>query len=218
MIQRPSSQKSAWATWPKAFALTFMLMAVQAASAGQEQLAASMGETRNEVIATRDQLQSTVDALDALVKQKEGDLKPGYDGFVQQVSKTQATAELTKSRAKKMETDAKMHFEGWQKEIDGVANESLRKKGQKRLDNVQKSYNRTIATLQGASTGFEPFLSDLGDVKKILANDLTKDGLKSIRSTVSQAKFDLRIVRSHLFDAIKELDSMQNSLSSAASK
>jgi Skp family chaperone for outer membrane proteins len=201
---------------PKVLALALILMTAQAASAGQEQLAASIRDTRNEVVATRAQLQTTVNALDALAKQKEGDLKPAYDEFVAQVTKTQADAALTKARGQKMQADAKTHFGSWQKEIDSIANERLRKKAQKRLDKVEKSYNKAISQLEDAGISFEPYLSDLADVKKILANDLTRGGIKSIKRTVSKAKFDLSTVRNHIFDAIKELDSMEKSLSSAA--
>ena len=204
------------AAGPKALALALILMTAQAASAAQEQLAASLRDTRNEVVATRDQLQTTVNALDALVKQKEGDLKPPYDEFVAQVTRTQSDAAATKARAQKMQADAKTHFGGWQKEIDSIANEKLRKKGQKRLDKVEKSYNKAIGQLEEAGVSFEPYLSDLADVKKILANDLTRGGIKAIKGTVSKAKFDLSTVRNHIFDAIKELDSMEKSLSSAA--
>jgi Skp family chaperone for outer membrane proteins len=214
----PSIQNRIGAIRSKALALALILVTAQAASAGQEQLAASIGETRNEVIATRDQLQATVDSLDALVKQKEGDLKPAYDEFVAQVAKTRAAAAVTKTRSEKMQGDAKTHFDSWQKEIDSIANEKLGKQGQKRLDSVQKSYNKAITKLQGASTSFQPYLSDLGDVTKILSNDLTRGGIKAIRGTVDNAKFHLRTVRNQIFDAIKELESMEKSFSSTAGK
>lgn len=214
----PCIDNHTWVVRPKALALSIIFVAVQAASAGQEQLAASIGETRTEVVATRDQLQATVNALDALVKQKEGDLKPAYDEFVAQVTRTQASAALTKSRSAKMQTDAKTHFGSWQKEIDSIVNERLRNKAQKRLDKVQKSYSKAISQLENASISFEPYLSDLADIKKILSNDLTRGGIKAIRGTVSKAKFDLQNVRNHIFDAVKELESMEKSLSSAASK
>jgi DNA anti-recombination protein RmuC len=212
----PFIHNRTWAVGPTTLALALILMAAQAASAAQEQLAASIRDTRNEVVGTRDQLQATVNALDALVKQKEGDLKPAYDEFVAQVSKTQSDAAATKTRAQKMQANAKTHFGSWQKEIDGITNEKLLKKAQKRLDKVEKSYNKAISQLEDAATSFEPYLSDLADVKKILANDLTRGGIKSIKGTVSKAKFDLSTVRNHIFDANKELESMEKSLSSAA--
>ena len=125
---------------------------------------------------------------------------------------------MTRTRAEKMQGDAKTHFGSWQKEIDSIANEKLGKKGQKRLDSVQKSYTKAMTKLQEASTSFQPYLSDLADIKKILANDLTRGGIKAIRGTVGNAKFHLSTVRNHIFDAIKELESMEKSFSSAAGK
>ncbi len=203
--------------WARALMLALTFMAVEA-SASQEKLAASIQSTRDEVIATRDQLQATVNSLDALVKQTEGDMKPTYNAFVADVAKTQADSDKTSKRAGTMEADAQSHFSTWQKEIDGIANEKLRKKAQTRLAAVQKSYGKATAELSAASTSFAPFLSDLADVKKILANDLTPGGVKAIKGTVSKAKFDLQAVRSHLFDAIKELDGMQKSLTTTAKK
>lgn len=206
----PSRASSVAARWTS----LFLLLAAQVATASQEKLAASIGSTRDEVIATRDQLQTTVDTLAALAKQKQGDLKPAYDAFVKEVARTQANAALTTRRAESMQTEAQSHFDAWQRELEGVSNLSLRKKGQKRLDAVRKSYDRAAATLGSAGRSFGPYLSDLNDIQKILANDLTPGGVRSIRSTVSKAKFDLGIVRGHLYDTIRELDKMQKSLSS----
>jgi hypothetical protein len=214
----PFIQNHTAALRSKALALALIFVSAPAASAAQEQLAASIGETRNEVLGTRDQLQATVDSLDALVKQKEGDLKPAYDDFVAQVAQTQKAAGVTKKRSEKMQDDAKTHFDCWQMEIDSIASDKLRKQGQKRLDNVQKSYTKAITKLQEASTSFQPYLSDLADITKILSNDLTRGGIKGVRGTVGTAKFHLRTVRNQIFDAIKELENMEKSFSSAAGK
>lgn len=210
--------RRARAIGPKALTLLLTLLAAPLLSAGQAELAASIRQTRDEIVATRDQLQATVNSLDALVKQKGDDLRPAYNAFVAEVAKTQADAAVTKARASKMESEAKSHFGGWQTEIDGINNEKLRKQAQKRMDGVQKTYTKATSQVQSAGTSFAPYLSDLADVTKVLANDLTPGGIKAIRSTVSQAKFDLSKVRSHIFEAVKSLDSMQKSLSSTASK
>jgi hypothetical protein len=197
-----------------AFALS--LSNVGSATAGQDKLAAAMRETRDEVIQTRDQLQTTVNSIDALVKQKKGDLRPVYDDFAAQVTKTQAAAATTKSRVQKMQTEAQAHFSGWQAELESVNNPKLKDKGTKRLENVQKSYNQVLNQLEAASIKFDPYLSDLADMKKMLANDLTPTGVKAIRGTVGDAKFHLQNVRRPLYDAIKELDKMQKALTTSA--
>jgi len=180
--------------------------------AGQEKLAAKMTETSTEVLRTRDQLQTTMDALSALVRQKQGDLKPAYDAFCAEVAKTQAAASWTQKTAQEMATNSAVYFSDWAKELNGVVNESLRKKGLKRMKAVQEDYNDAAAALDKAGQKFAPLLSDLSDIQKILAQDLTEGGVKSLRGTVSSAEFNLRTLRRSINSAVEELAAVSKAL------
>jgi len=180
----------------------------------QARLAGAIKEIRIETTLTRDQLQQTVDALDVLVKQKTGDLRPTYNTYVAEVKKTHSAADWTASRGSSMQKASADYFGAWQAEVGGIANESLRKKAQKRLDAVRKSYDKVVASLQDAAKEFRPFLSNLDDVEKTLANDITPGGVKAIRGTASDANFNVKKVRRYIADAIEELGKMEKSLSS----
>ena len=194
----------------------FGLLATQTAHASQQELAASLGTTRTKVVQARDQLQTTVNALDALVKQKSGDMRPAYDTFVAEIAKTQTEGASAAACAQKMEAEADTHFGSWQKEIDGIANPGLKKKAQKRLAAVQKQYGQVVTQLKDAATRFTPLLSDLNDIQKTLANDLTPGGVKSVRGSVSDAKWNLTSARRSFYSAIGELTKMEKSLGTTA--
>src|SRR3954466_11896477 len=85
-----------------------------AAQGGQEQLAASIKQTRVEAKATSDQLSSTLAALNALSKQKKGDLTPAYQAFRAEVPRTQNAATVTAQRADSMEKQRGQYFANWQ--------------------------------------------------------------------------------------------------------
>ena len=193
---------------------TLTILIAASAWAGQEKLAAAMRDTREEIIQTRDQIQTTVDSISALVNQKKGDLRPAYEKFEAQVAKTQAAAVATKARAQKMETEAATHFSAWRTELDTINNAKLKAKGVKRQESVEKSYNRVTKQIQEAAEKFDPYLSDLADMKKMLANDLSSNGVKALRGTVADVKFHLTFVRRPINDAIQELDRMQKTLTS----
>jgi hypothetical protein len=129
------------------------------------------------------------------------------------VAKTESAANWTRTRAQWMASDGRKYFKDWQATIDPIANESLKKKAQKRLNTVQTSYNKVEVSLQQAAEKFRPFLSDLGDIQKALAADVTPGGVKAMKSTVSSANWNHQYVDRAVKAALKEMDKMVKALS-----
>lgn len=185
--------------------------------ASQQQLASSIRDAQQETVRTSEQLKSTLAALNALTKQKKGDLRPVYDSFCAEVKKTQAAAESTRQRCLWMAGEGRKYFKDWEATVNSIANESLRKKATKRLTSVQTSFDKIEASLKTASDKFSPFLSDLGDIQKTLSTDVTPGGVKAVRGTVKSANWDHQYVESAVNSALKEMGKMQKALSSEAS-
>jgi hypothetical protein len=192
------------------------ILLVSATQASQEQLANSIKDARLETARTSEQLKATLESINALTQQTKGDLRPAYNTYCSEVAKTEAAAGSTKKRAQWMAGDGQKYFQDWQATVSGIANESLRKKSQKRLDAVKVSYDKVEASLQLAGDKFKPFLSDLGDIQKALATDLTAGGVKVIKSTVKSANWNHQFVNQAINSALKEMDKMAKALSSEA--
>ena len=189
---------------------------VSTMQANQEQLARSIKEARLETVRTSEQLKATLSAINALTKQTKGDLRPAYDAFCAEVGRTESAAGWTRARIQWMAGDGRKYFEDWQKTINGIANESLRKKAQKRLDSVRLEYDKVEASLKVAGDKFKPFLSDLNDIKTALATDVTAGGVKAIRGTVRTANWNHQFVEKSVTSALKGMEKMEKSLSSEA--
>jgi hypothetical protein len=189
---------------------------VSTTQASQDQLAKSIQDTRAEAGRTSEQLKATLTSLNALTSQKEGDLRPAYNAYCKEVTQTEAAAGWTRTRVQWMAGDGRKYFQNWQNTIDSISNEGLRKKAQKRMDAVRKDYDKIEVSLGQASDKFAPFLSDLGDVKKALAADVTAGGVKAIKSTVRSANWNLQYVDKAVKSALKNMDKMQKALSSEA--
>jgi len=112
--------------------------------------------------------------------------------------------------------DGRKYFEDWQSAVNSIANESLRKKSQKRLNAVKVSYDKVEASLKVAGDKFKPFLSDLADIQKALSTDVTAGGVKAIKSTVRSANWNHQYVDNAIKSALKELDKMGKALSPEA--
>jgi hypothetical protein len=202
----------------KKLLLTLGLATLMASStqANQEQLANSIKEAHVETTRTSDQLKATLASLNALTKQEKGDLRPAYTTYCAEVTKTEAAAAWTRTRVQWMAGDGRKYFQDWQATVNSIANESLRKKSQKRLDAVQKSYDKVEASLKLAGEKFAPFLSDLGDIQKALATDVTAGGVKAIKSTVKSANWNHQYVDKAVQSALKEMEKMEKALSPEA--
>lgn len=185
-----------------------------ATQASQEQLAQSIRDARSETIRTDAQLEATLEAVNALTQQTQGDLRPAYNTFCSEVTRTEAAAGWTRTRVQWMASDGKKYFQDWQNTVNSIGNPALRKKSQKRLDAVLVSYNKVEASLQQARDKFAPFLSDLGDIKKALASDVTPGGVKAVKSTVRSANWNHQFVDKAVKSALKEMDKMEKALSS----
>jgi septal ring factor EnvC (AmiA/AmiB activator) len=192
------------------------ILVAPATQAGQEQLARSISEAHMETARTSEQLKSTLEAINALTKQTKGDLRPSYDAYCSEVKKTESAAAQTQTRVQWMAGDGRKYFSDWQTTVSGIANESLRKKAQKRLDSVRKSYDKVEASLKLAGEKFRPFLSDLTDIQKALATDVTAGGVKAIKSTVRSANSNHDDVDDAIKSALKEMGKMEKALSSEA--
>lgn len=186
------------------------------ASASQEQLAASIKEARVEATRTEAGLKATLDSVVALTRQREGDLRPAFNTFTAEIPKAQAAADWTRTRVRWMAGDGQQYFTDWQRTLDGVSGESLRKKGQKRLDTARKSYANVEAALKAAGEKFAPFLGNLADIQKVLSADLTAAGIRNIRGTVRDAEWNYKAVQSSIKRAIAEMEKMEKQLAPEA--
>lgn len=198
------------------FVIGLAALLVSATQASQEQLVKSIRDAHVETSRTDNQLKATLEALNALTKQKTGDLRPAYTAYCSEVAKTDAAAESTGKRVQWMGNDGRKYFQNWQSTVNSIANQSLRKKVQKRLDTVKVSYDKVEASLKLAGEKFKPFLSDLGDIQKALAADVTAGGVKAIKSTVNSANWNHQFVDKAIKAALKETEKMEKALSSEA--
>jgi len=187
-----------------------------ATQADQEQLSKSIRDAHVETSRTFQQLRATLSALNELTGQKKGDLRPAYNAFCSEAAKTVEAAGVTGTRVQWMGGEGRKYFSEWQNTVNTIANESLRKKAQKRLNSVQKSYDDVEGSLKVAADKFKPYLSDLNDIKTALATEVTAGGVKAIRGTVRTANWDYQFVERAINSAMKEMGKMEKALTSQA--
>ncbi len=201
--------------------LRFALVAFAAGAgsalfAGQEALAAAIKETRNETVLTHNELVANLKALNALVGQKEGDLRPAYEAFTGSLKGTRDAADRTAKRVAGLQAEGETHFSTWQAEVETITDEGIRNRALKRLAAARKNWNGAATALQQATTQFPALLGYLADIEKALSYDLTADGIKSVRGAAQSANDSFGRIQELTQHAVTELDELTASMSSTA--
>ena len=202
-----------------AYILGLLILMAATAYADQAALTKSVGDALTETNATKTQLASTLSSLNALEATKPGgDLRPSYQAYVANVEKTKKDAETTKQRFAQMNADSANYFSSWKSDNEKISNQQLRKVATKRLQEVQKDYNSSLASLRAASAKFAPLLADLGDIQTALSNDLTAKGLKAAHGVFKKASHDNGEVQKEIEKATQHLTATQTALLPVAGK
>ena len=202
---------------------TLSLGLIACASSGPSRSAKAV-ETMEEAHAgltkVRTQIDQTLASLGDVMNASPERLRPTYSRYSKDVDRLRADAVETKKRFQSMKTKKNDYIAVWGKEQGHVSDPELRQVGDSRRSEVRANLDRVIESLTVATETFDPFLSNLGDVQKVLGNDLTPAGQSLVASTaVAQGANDkgARVAQS-IDVALLALSNMAGQMSSKSMK
>lgn len=136
------------------------------------------------------QIDDSLAALNDLVANPQPNLTKQYDVYVDSVNNLDATAKDVACKNKDMQAQGAAYFEGWDKEIATMQNEDIRSRSEARRKAVAARFASISQQYADARAAFEPYMSDLRDVQKSLATDLTSGGIAAIKDTAAKSTQD----------------------------
>jgi hypothetical protein len=143
----------------------------------------SMEETHAGLTRVRAQIDQTLTSLGDLMSASPERLRPSFSKYSKDVDTLRADAVKTKKRFQSMKTKRNDYLAAWGKEQGQVRDPELRQLGDARRSEVRANLDRVIESLTVATETFDPFLNNLGDVQKVLGNDLTFAGQTLVANT-----------------------------------
>jgi hypothetical protein len=165
---------------------TLALGFIACASSGPSRSAKAvetMEETHSGLTRVRTQIDQTLTSLRDLINASPERLRPAFDKYSKDVDRLRADAEQTKKRFHSMKTKRNDYLVEWEKEQGQVRDPELRQLGEARRSEVKANLDRMVDSLTVANDTFDPFLSNLGDVQKVVGNDLTATGQSLVGNT-----------------------------------
>jgi hypothetical protein len=202
---------------------TLALGLIACASSGPSRSAKAvetMEETHAGLTKVREQIDQTLASLGDVMNASPERLRPSFRKYSKDVDKLRTDAVETKKRFQSMKTKKNDYIAVWGKEQGHVSDPELRQVGDARRSEVRANLDRVIESLTVATETFDPFLNNLGDVQKVLGNDLTPAGQSLVANTaVAQGANDkgARVAQS-IDVALLALSNMAGQMSSKSMK
>lgn len=131
-------------------------------------------------------LDAAVAALNDLVNNPQADLRPQFKRFSAALGKPGALADTIREADRDMQTRGTVFFEDWDRELAGIQNEQIRRRGQDRKIEVLQQYDAVRSDCLKAQTEISPLEADLWDIHRFLNADLTPGGLEAIKNATSR--------------------------------
>ena len=177
---------------------------------------AALTESANLVAKDSEQIDRSLAALNDLMTNAQPDLRVQFKTFDAAVNDLGNAANDVSSKAEDMQSQGAAYFNEWDKELAGIRNEDIRSRSETRKNEATAKFSRMGRQYDSTKAAFKPFMSDMRDVQKFLATDLTVDGLAAIKVPANKAAEDAMPLKQSLVDLSTQFAEMGVSLAPSA--
>lgn len=126
-------------------------------------------------------------ALSDIVTNPDADMGPQFQSYSSAVNQLDEQARVASGQADAMQLEGIAYFRKWNDERADIQDGPLRIRSFDRKIAVGTQFEDVRSSLAKSKAEFDPFMSDLKDIRTALGTDLTPGGLDSIRILADKA-------------------------------
>jgi hypothetical protein len=151
------------------------------------QAVTSIQDTRAELVRANQQVDAMVAAMDRLAS-APANLPQVYKVYVDEVSQTAWQAEQAQQRAERMRTQWQQYITAWENEIGRLSTPELQAGAAQRGEVIRENYERLRDAARAMQEAYQPFITQLRDIQRVLSLDLTPAGVEVARPAFDAAR------------------------------
>lgn len=165
---------------------------------------ASVDQTREQLEAGADQIDEVMASLDAM--RGAQDMGKAFGRYAKAVDRLETTADRVRARREAMRARMEDHLQKWNEELAGINNQDMRQISSQRHAELTEALQQLGQALDTLKAAYEPLISDLRDIRLVLANDLSVGGLKVAQPAIDEAIKHAAAVRGEITKTNVALD------------
>jgi hypothetical protein len=176
---------------------------------------AGIASFRDQIVKTKQAVDSTLTALDKIALSAATDPRPAYDDYVKQVANLESQSTKLRKTGQDMRTRGQAYFAQWEQELAQVKDQDIRELAAGRKAKLQESFDKIREYTEPLKEKFDPWLASLKDLQSYLANDLTIKGIAAAKKPFAKAKSQGADVQKAMDGLIEELNELGATLTPA---
>jgi uncharacterized phage infection (PIP) family protein YhgE len=174
--------------------------------------AAGLSQSADKITAGKARIDSTLMALNSLVKSPQGDLVPKFKQFNDAVTALQSAAKNVSASVKDMRDKGNEYFKNWDEQLAQISNEDIKKRSTERKGKVQKEFIDVNNSYTQFENALNPFMSHLKDIQTALRTDLTVGGVSVVQNAANDANHEAKPLKKSLDELVKQFRELSTTM------
>jgi hypothetical protein len=133
------------------------------------------------------QIDATNASLASLVMPAQKDTRKAYKAYSKEVKKMEALGSRLNQHADEMQSQRDTYFEKWE---TSYASAEIQELSEQRRVDMRAAYAKIPEASIGVKGALQAYLNDTREIQRYLSNDLTPQGIESIRPVAHRAVMD----------------------------
>lgn len=200
------------------FALTAAAVLSGCATSGYQQAdkaGQGIANFRDAIVNGKQAIDVTVKALDQVAVTANTDPRKAFEQYSKSVAGLESAAARARECSADVKAQGKAYFARWEKDLAEVKNEDIRKLALQRKAKLQETFESIRRYTEPIKAQFDPWMSDLKDLQKYLANDLTIQGVDAAKGLFVKTQAGGMEVQKSMDALVNELNTVAATITAA---
>jgi hypothetical protein len=176
---------------------------------------AGIAEFREEIVKGKTAIDATMKSLGDIAATANTNPRKAFEQYTKDVNNLESTAATIRKRAQSMKEQGQAYFKQWEQELATVSNPDIRKLAEQRKAKLQETFESIRKYSEPLKAQFDPWMSNLKDLQKYLANDLTVSGVDAAKSLFTKTTEEGLDVQKSMDALVAELNTVAATITPA---
>ncbi len=176
---------------------------------------AGIAQFRDEIVKGKTAIDATMKSLGAIATTATTDPRKAFEQYSKDVANLESTAATIRKRGQDMKEQGQAYFKQWEQQMTEVSNPEIRALAEQRKAKLQQTFEEIRKYTEPLKAQFDPWMSDLKDLQKYLANDLTIAGVDAAKNLFAKTTNEGLEVQKSMDALVNELNTIAATLTPA---